>query len=214
VAGSISPNLPSKGEPLGTSDSKIRGSLITLRDGLNAVLGSGNKVSREGLESDAKPVTWYTPKIINTEEARANTAFGTLPTADEVSGVVVPSNSLIVIGYQALIKQSVSKAARAAIFLGANQLKQTSGVTNQESLEFEGTEYKTLGTTQIGLAVGQGNVRVGTGQILGAASVEGFAGCTTLYAEAGTYNISVKFKATSGSVTAAFRGLWVYTLGV
>src|ERR1044072_7066580 len=122
MTGSISPNLPSKGEPLGTSDNKLRGSLITLRDGLNAILGGENKVSPEGLEKAAKPVTWYEPKVIATEETRENTAYGTLSTADEITGVVVPSNALVRVGYAALWKVSTGAAVGAvSIFFGTQE---------------------------------------------------------------------------------------------
>jgi hypothetical protein len=49
------------------------------------------------------------------------------------------------------------------------------------------------------------------GGVFGAA-VQGF--WVTLYATAGTYNTTVQFKATSGSITAKERKLWCYVLGV
>lgn len=57
MTGSISPNLPSKGEPLGTADKRVRESLVTIRDGLNALLNSENKIpgsslAKEGVGAD------------------------------------------------------------------------------------------------------------------------------------------------------------------
>ncbi len=44
MTGSINPTLPSKGEDRGTADAFVKGSLVTLRNGLNAILNSENKV--------------------------------------------------------------------------------------------------------------------------------------------------------------------------
>src|SRR4051812_48257416 len=61
--------------------------------------------------------------IIATEESRSNTSYGTLTTPDQVSNVVVPVNGLLFVAFTALWKESVLKAGRAAIFIGANQLQ-------------------------------------------------------------------------------------------
>ena len=86
-------------------------------------LSSSAGITAAQLDSSAKPVAWYTPKVISAEESRTNTAFGTMATADEITGVVVPQNGLMVIGYTATAKSSVSGEGRAAIFIGSNQLK-------------------------------------------------------------------------------------------
>jgi hypothetical protein len=63
--------------------------------------------------------------IIATTESRTNTAYGTLTTPDSVS-VTINTGDLVVVQFQALWQESVARAARAAIFVGANQLKATS----------------------------------------------------------------------------------------
>lgn len=221
MTGSINPTLPVAGEPNSTADPKVLGSLKTLRDETNALLNSENKIpgtslaaaagiTSAQLNAAAKPVSWYTPKIIATEESRTNTEFGTLTTADEITGVVLPENGLIVVGYMALLKQSVSEAARAAIFVGANQLKRGAGGAPavQENLGISGIGFHNLevGANGIVLQANGAEAQVTTGMLNG-------GGCS-IFAAAGTYTISVRFKATSGSVTAKERKLWVYTLGV
>jgi hypothetical protein len=61
--------------------------------------------------------------IIATEQTRENAAYGTLTTPDEVT-VTMPTNGLIAVWYSATWQQSEpAGGARAAIFMGANQLK-------------------------------------------------------------------------------------------
>ncbi len=52
-----------------------------------------------------------------------STTYTTLATPDQVPNIVLPTNGLIRVGYQATWQESVSGAARAAIFVGANQFK-------------------------------------------------------------------------------------------
>src|SRR5690349_10367695 len=94
---------------------------------------SNDKALKEGVETlqaevaAATGFTWHTPKVIATEESRESTSFGTLTTADEIKSVVLPENGLLVVGYSAIVKSSVSAAGRAAIFVGSNQLKTGTG---------------------------------------------------------------------------------------
>src|SRR5882672_5453420 len=76
-------------------------------------------VTRANLATESKPFTWYTPKIIATEETRENVAFGNLTTADEIASVVVPENGKLLIGYRAHYKSSVGAAGSVALFVGA-----------------------------------------------------------------------------------------------
>lgn len=208
MTGTVAPNIPSKGDALGTSDKKTRESLVTLRDSLNAVLNSENKVPSLG--------TWYTPKVIATEESRTNTAFGTLTTPDELTNVVLPANGLICIGYIALIKSSVSAAGRVTFFLNSTQV-QVAGSTTPVGAEREtlGTGFTTFISAPRGLfSSGGSGALVTTGMALGASEGTNPGGFCYVFAAAGTYNISVQFKATSGSITAKERKLWVAVLGV
>jgi hypothetical protein len=174
--------------------------------------------------------------IIATSEARSNTAYGTLTTPDQVS-VTLPTDGLLEIGYQARWSESVLGAAEAAIFIGSNQLKisDNSGApvvqSTVQGAPLTGGNLYPLFTTPIGLAtLGSATSAVSadvtTGQVVGASQSAGgslrarFGGTTIslatvgggpckVFAAAGTYVVSVQFKASSGSVTAVDRKLWV-----
>jgi hypothetical protein len=208
MTGTINPELPSGGEPRSTADGKIKGSLITLRDGINALLNSENKIPSASL-AESK-LTWYTPKVIATEESRTNTAFGTLTTADEIKSVVLPENGLLLIRFTALVKSSVEGNGRVALFLGTNQLK-LPGVTVPvvSEVSTSGTNFSTIAPGPAGLVRLNGTSYVTTGMTLS----DSGGGVCEVEAAAGTYNVSVQYKAASGSVTAKERKLYVEVHG-
>lgn len=144
------------------------------------------------------------------EESRESTTFGTLPTADLIKEVKVSEKGLIRIGYSARFKSSVSGTGHAAIFIGANQLKLFTTEPKVVSAVTVGTQLRHLSTTWTGLATSSAGeatgVDVTTGQLI-SASTEG--GECSLWVAAGTYEVSVRYNATSGSVTAKERHLWV-----
>lgn len=175
---------------------------------------------------------------IATSQARSNTAYGLLTTPDRVPNVVMPPNGLIQVAYQATWKESVQGAARAALFVGANQLRyqtadagNASGPILEEALINNASAVnvdKILATSPYGLlsltnkaSVSAYAGDVTTGQVIGGGSLfdsggadtQSYYGICTLFAAAGTYDISVQFKAASGSVTAKDRKLWVWTIG-
>lgn len=51
MTGTFNPNLPQSGDPLAVSDSKTKSSLVTLRDALNGLLTSENKIQDSSLAS-------------------------------------------------------------------------------------------------------------------------------------------------------------------
>lgn len=164
---------------------------------------------------------------------RTNVAYGALSdAADQVAGLVVPANAIIAIGFQAAWFETVAAAARAAIFIGANQLKYvngsgSAGVAVQEcGTQSAGSVSSAtlLGSSSHGLVseVAAATAYPGhatTGQVLGAGEGTdgvgirvGFGLCHVFVA-AGTYTISVQYKASSGTVSAIDRRLWVSVLG-
>lgn len=191
-----------------------------LREVVNGELDNGNLSGSAGITtanlageittaklSQAK-FTWYTPKVIATEETRSNTAFGFLTTEDKIESVVVPTNGLVLIGYSALFKSSSANAGRAAIFLGSNQLKVALGTQEAQASEV----FKALNTYPGGLVkTSEQSSFVTTGEALGFETSGGF--CVVHRLAAGTYTIGVQFKATSGSVTAKERALSVGVFG-
>lgn len=149
--------------------------------------------------------------IIATEESTTSPTYTTLTTADQVDDVVVPEDSLLFIGYRALWKASVSNAARAAIFLGANQLKtvtSTGAPTVDDAGANVGTDFEWLLTGTAGLT-SEGAPTDASSVVTGMA----IPIITTVEIEPGTYDISVQYKVSSGSVTAKERKLWVWTIG-
>src|ERR1044072_8357382 len=72
--------------------------------------------------------------IVPGEETRSNTSYGLLATPDLVQNAVVPSCSLLIVGYQAWWKEAVLGAARAALFIGSNQLRYGGNSLNEASL--------------------------------------------------------------------------------
>lgn len=212
-----------------------------LRDGVNAisdanvgtpltpdVLGDGVVVAA-GLNETG--VVRRGKSIIAAEESRTNTVYGTLTTPDQVSNVVLPTDGLLVVAFQALWKESVENTANAAIFLGSNQLKIGKPRSGPSTVECDADfseqpgsstvdRYSPLFTTGRGLktynAVINSSTNVTTGQVVGG-SDDGTltdGGPCYIFAAAGTYTVSVRYRVTSpGTVTAKERKLWVWTLG-
>lgn len=150
--------------------------------------------------------------IIATEESRTNVAYGLLTTPDRVSSIVLPTDGLIRVTFRALVKNSVASAGSVALFVGANQLK-----------KFQGFSAPVVIEVAVGSAVDDYNVVYSDpANGLGGEGGAGAASSVTtglqlrdicIEAAAGTYDVSVQFKASSGSITAKERKLWVEAVG-
>lgn len=174
--------------------------------------------------------------VIAGAEARTSTSFGTLTTPDQVSNVVLPTDGLIFVVYSALWKESVADTARAAIFIGGTQLfvPVASGSAQLEaartgagaagayaplvsfpggllsSTPVDGVTDSTFVTSGQAVAVGSSATRYEAGVSL--AGPSGGGGICVVEAAAGTYNVSVQFRATGGAtVTVKNRALRVWT---
>lgn len=154
---------------------------------------------------------------INISEVRTNTAYGVMPTPDQVTEIVLATNALIVVAYQATWQESVSGAGSAALFLNGVQLEEAGQnatvVAAVGSMGGTANESVPLSTSPVGLTSTTGGTGypgdVTTGQIVG---VGVFGGPCYIFAAAGTYAVSVRFKSSSGSVTALNRQLWCWTM--
>lgn len=146
---------------------------------------------------------------ISKEESRESATFGTLPTADLIKEVVVGEKGLVRIGYSARFKSSVSGAGKAAIFLNTNQLRSYTTESKVQQCATNGTAFRQLTTAPAGLLTSIAGTATGadvmTGQAI-SASLEG--GMVSLWVAAGTYEVSVRFLASEGTVTAKERRLW------
>jgi hypothetical protein len=192
-------------------------------DGTNLIAGllqMANEMDNSNL------VRSFGKSIVATTETRASAAYGLLATPDKVS-VRLEADGLINVGYQAMWKESVSGAATAAIFIGTDRLRarnltftsvqdaQTAsiGVVNfyNPLFAFVAGLRSNNGATPL---AGDHDPDVTTGQIVGGAAAGSgawYAGVCTIFAAAGTYDVSVQFAAASGSVTAKNRKLWVWS---
>lgn len=161
--------------------------------------------------------------IIPTTETFTQTSYGYATTPDRVQNIVLPTDGLIHIGYLAQWKESVLGAARAAIFIGANQLMKANGAYGGPSVQeaaltsATGLYFASLSTSPglglQGTAAFTGDVGADatTGQVLSYGGNIG--GVCTIFAAAGTYDVGIKFKSSSGSVSVRDRKLWVWTMG-
>lgn len=161
--------------------------------------------------------------IVPAAEFTGSAAYTLLPTPDRVSGIVLPTDGLLLIGYKALWKsQAGSGTCKAAVFLGANQLKLGAAAAapsvQEATLPGNGIAYTHLTTSPTGLVTGAPAATdasdVTTGQILGAQQTMG--GLMAVFAAAGTYDVSVQFignGAVGDLVTVKNRKLWVQAVG-
>lgn len=154
--------------------------------------------------------TWYKPLVIAKEESRESATYGTLATPDEIKEVVVPENGIVLIGYSAKFKSSVSASGAAAIFLNANQLKEYTTEPKDIAAGTTATTFRNLTSSWRGLSTASAGEAIGadvtTGQLIGSSLAGGLA---AVFLAAGTYTVSVRFKAVEGKVTAKERRLWV-----
>jgi hypothetical protein len=179
---------------------------------------SNDKALKEAVEAlevkvnaTAHPITYYEPKVIATEQSTSSTSFTTLATADEITGVVVPENGLVDITYSALVKSSVAEAGVVSLFIGSTQLivpiANTSGQLFVQAITRETAFGRVYTSSSLEAQIGFNKISnvLTTGRVIGGVQVAELA--------AGTYAISAKYKAESGSVTAKNRILRVEVHG-
>lgn len=149
------------------------------------------------------------------EETRESATYGTLTTADEIKEVAVPKDGILHVGYTAAIKSSVSGEGRAAIFIGENQLKADKGGTAPAVADVasKGTTFHHISSCPKGLETSSVNTWTGdvtTGQALCVGDSLSQGGtCMIFGLPEGSYNVSLRYRALSGSVTSKERHLYV-----
>lgn len=158
---------------------------------------------------------------IATSESTTSTTYTKLTTPDQVT-VVLPTDGLLAVAYQALWQNTVTVNSRAAIFLNSNQLKVApSGGAGTVPVVAEATGNATINidTPLVSTAAGlsstnnTGNVtEVTTGQVINHSNINAAGGVAYIFAAAGTYTVSIQFKnVAAGTLTAKNRHLWVWT---
>jgi hypothetical protein len=163
--------------------------------------------------------------VIATEQSRENVAYGLLATPDEVT-VTLPENGLLAVAFQGVWKESVQNGGRARIYLGAQPAVLATFNGNSSAtfppiakLGAESSAFAPLSSCAGGLLsqLDEGAGYSGsttTGQIIGQTNSTTFLGGGPCYifAEKGTYKVSVQFAATSGKVTVKERKLWAWVV--
>lgn len=166
--------------------------------------------------------------IIATTQTTTSGTYTTLTTPDRVQNVFLPTDGLIVVCYKAqwgLPGAPGSNAARAALFLGANQVKvstlNAAPAVQETTLLGNNTTlfYTHLGSSRGGLISDDpatvDSSDVTTGQVVGFHSNnDPYGGFTLIQAASGTYDVSVRFRISLGANTLSVRNrrLWVFTL--
>jgi hypothetical protein len=181
--------------------------------------------------------------LIPEEKSRTNAAYGLLEAVegrtDKVEGIVLPTKGLICVAYSAWLASSVVDVGRAAIFLGATQLRTrhrgTVAIESAPTGPSEAGAFRSIQTVPFGLVATRGAVNTGSADVTtGEAffipsdqeeggqlrydhngtifTIQGsHSGVCYIFANAGTYEVSVQFKSSSGSITAKERKLYVWT---
>ncbi|MGH9961574.1 MAG: hypothetical protein ACREBC_31360, partial [Pyrinomonadaceae bacterium] len=197
---------------------------------LDTVIDAGQIVDR-------RPHCTTGKLAIPTSQTLTSTTFDTQDTPDLISNVVLPQDGVIAVLFSALLESSVADAAEAAIFLNSNQQKAwetanrvavtiaapsntTAGIAVGVTTSAHGLFTHTLTTSDMGPSVTTGqSVSVlsdsGTRISINGAHVSGYpigiqGGPCYIFAAAGTYEVSIRYKASSGTAIALERKLWAW----
>lgn len=231
--------MPTSGEPRGGEELDIITKLGEIFAEFNGNIDLENLSS--ALKSQFN-LTSRGKCIVDDEQSRSNTSYGKLTTPDEVTNVVVPDGALVCLTYSALVKESSNAAASIAVFIGSNQLKwidpiQATPQVQEAQIEHAdgANNYSFLSSGPFGLMCDFAYTAPSTADQVPHTGVvsTGFAlnamyrytNGSDVYVQqnggilvieglaAGTYDISVQFKASTGSVTAKLRKLRVWVEG-
>lgn len=160
----------------------------------------------------------------------AGVNYATMPVPDVVEDVVLPADGLLTIGYHGMWKAPYG--AQVTLFLNETEVVMDSGARLRgvyaERADRAGV-YMPLATSTSGLlnSTPEGTVDyqdpVSTGQVVGlvgwgtsgSAGIERHGGMTSVFAAAGTYDVSVRYASlmTPGTIYAKQRKLWVEARG-
>jgi hypothetical protein len=166
--------------------------------------------------------------IIATSQTLTGAGYALMPTPDRVSGLVLPTDGLIAVVYQATWNRSSTVSTpQAAIHIntsGAVAAQNTTaggptGLQAQTSLTGSAGVDVPLASYPGGLFGNGGTVSytgdVTTGQIQGVGTGVGatyYGGPAYVFAAAGTYDISVRFNVGTTTLTVKNRKLWAWVV--
>lgn len=217
----VSLDLPIVGNNNSTEDPKIRSNFSAIQTAVNGNLNADNILPTvaDNLGLNYTGTVHRGKSIIATEESRTNTAYGLLTTPDRVQNVVLPTDGILCVAYQAQMKQTVINSAQATIFLGAVEVVKPLGATyasvGNSVSPSTANMYATIATAQgIMMFDNAGTDQAApptTGVSLGDQQFNG--DIMKIWAAAGTYDVSVQFKCSSGTLSVKNRKMWVWTIG-
>jgi hypothetical protein len=204
--------VTAKGIPILTSSDQglptpnVQSYLQTLATALDA------RIEHVGSSYNANP-----DSVSSTSYANPSSSF------DRVQNIIVPTDGLLVVGFAGLWKVSAASTMGAALFIGANQLKNLNTASGGAPILAEGTNT-TAGATSYGFmhsgrqGIGVGSAPatdttlVNTGMILYEPTTSTDGGLCYISVAAGTYDVSVKYKISTGTLTVKERRLWVHSV--
>lgn len=212
--------------PLATGEgADLPGAMEAQNDRLDAIFSAGIRSS--GVSA------------IDTEQTTSSTTYTELGTPDRVEDIVLPTNGLLLIGFRALVKDTGTGGnpdpSKAAVFIGSNQLKvpfvngapaaletSLSGTFGTSPTSAGNDNYSPLVSSPTGLALAPSlagttsdSSFVTTGMALAVGGLAGLSGgFLFVEADAGTYDVAVKFKQGDATRTLSVksRRLWVVAL--
>lgn len=175
-------------------------------------------VARDALAQPGRIVSGAPAHYTAGQEVTNSTSYVALTTPDTVSGLVVPTEGIIVVQFTALWKVT-GGTGFAAIFIGANQLKAATNAGGAAAIQDTQTTngfVSTIQSTGQGLSNNSGTVasdstNVTTGQAINAGATTSAAECKIFGLPAATYSISVLFKNSVGGANQTQvkeRHLW------
>lgn len=160
-----------------------------------------------------------------------STSFGVLDAHDQINNVVVPSNGgLVFVVYRALWKLAgATGPAKVTLFVGSQQLRsvahdQVTPVSVAESLSQTGTNWSPLTSTPTGAGGGSGmfgskpstssNSSVDNTLPQAWSSDDTIRWAPAVFeAPGGTYNISIQYKVTDGTLSVKDSRLRIWVVG-
>jgi len=161
----------------------------------------------------------------SSEETTTSTSYTDLASLDVVEGIVLPEDGLIFVAYRGRMKNSGASQSYAALFLNSNQVviaKSTVGTLAPQEASASNAYYNPITTTTYGLvtisevpgtdtADPSGNGTIVGGRYNTTSSFGKEGGITVIEADAGTYDVSVKYKVSGNTGYFKSRKLWVWT---
>lgn len=218
--------LPVIGQPDSTEDPKLNTALTTIQSWANGNVDSSNLTAATsvsaGINTSGTKVKGSFEKA--GEDTRTNVAYGTMATADEVTGIVLPTAGKLIVAYKAIWWLAGAGEASIGLFLNAVQVKLAAPANKMTPVE-----VTIAGSSEAGhVATGSYNLfseantstpatDVTTGQVIGIDTSSAGAstrqgpggGSLEIFAAAGTYKVSLQFKSTASTVHVKNRHLWV-----